>query len=201
MSLVIRDTFIALHQSDVLKRLDDEVRMTMLPCAPHLTRLQIRERYKGYKLPTTQARAPGFERALSAYRSSVLSSAAALKTQDAALAVAVDESGQEAGVLEAAALEDAAAAPVRDDALSVAVDALKAEVVDAAAASPEELTDVAADASVDLFDGAPVDGGAEDAHAGLLSTRFVDLVDILPPLPNKGDFDVSKIKNSQYFFS
>lgn len=32
-------------------------------------------------------------------------------------------------------------------------------------------------------------------------TRFVNLVDILPPLPEKGHFDVSTIKKSLYFFS
>lgn len=32
-------------------------------------------------------------------------------------------------------------------------------------------------------------------------TRFVNLVDVLPPLPTKGQFDVSTIKKSLYFFS
>ena len=32
-------------------------------------------------------------------------------------------------------------------------------------------------------------------------TRFVNLVDILPPLPEKGHFDVNTIKKSLYFFS
>ena len=36
---------------------------------------------------------------------------------------------------------------------------------------------------------------------GQLANRFVNLVDILPPLPEKGKFDVSAIKESQYFFS
>lgn len=30
---------------------------------------------------------------------------------------------------------------------------------------------------------------------------FVYLVDLLPPVPKKGDFDVTKIKESKYFFS
>ncbi len=34
-----------------------------------------------------------------------------------------------------------------------------------------------------------------------LDKRFVNLVDILPPLPVKGQFDVSTIKGSLYFFS
>ena len=32
-------------------------------------------------------------------------------------------------------------------------------------------------------------------------TRFVNLVDIMPPLPEKGHFDVNTIKKSLYFFS
>lgn len=31
--------------------------------------------------------------------------------------------------------------------------------------------------------------------------RFINLVDMFPPLPKKGDFEVSTIKNSPYFFS
>lgn len=34
-----------------------------------------------------------------------------------------------------------------------------------------------------------------------LVSKFVNLVDILPPLPKKGDFDVQTIRNSPYFFS
>lgn len=43
-------------------------------------------------------------------------------------------------------------------------------------------------------------GGApapEDEFHG----KFVDLVDLLPPVPVKGEFDVTKIKSSLYFFS
>ena len=33
------------------------------------------------------------------------------------------------------------------------------------------------------------------------SDKFVDLLDLLPPLPQKGSFDVKTIKKSLYFFS
>jgi DNA-directed RNA polymerase len=39
--------------------------------------------------------------------------------------------------------------------------------------------------------------GADDSLEG----KFVDLVDLLPPVPAKGEFDVNKIKSSLYFFS
>jgi DNA-directed RNA polymerase, mitochondrial len=35
----------------------------------------------------------------------------------------------------------------------------------------------------------------------LFDERYIDLVKVLPPLPKKGEFDVSSIKRSQYFFS
>jgi len=35
----------------------------------------------------------------------------------------------------------------------------------------------------------------------LMNEGYVNLVDILPPLPQKGDFDIEVIKDSQYFFS
>ena len=34
-----------------------------------------------------------------------------------------------------------------------------------------------------------------------LEGKFVDLVDLLPSVPAKGEFDVNKIKSSLYFFS
>jgi len=40
--------------------------------------------------------------------------------------------------------------------------------------------------------------GEVDAH---LFGKFVELRDLLPPLPKKGNFDVETIKQSQYFFS
>ena len=46
--------------------------------------------------------------------------------------------------------------------------------------------------------------GAQRAKSALESSlegKFVDLVDLLPPVPTKGEFDVNKIKSSLYFFS
>ncbi len=41
----------------------------------------------------------------------------------------------------------------------------------------------------------------QPAPEGSLEGKFVDLVDLLPPVPVKGEFDVNKIKSSLYFFS
>jgi len=44
-------------------------------------------------------------------------------------------------------------------------------------------------------------GGNKKKMRELLAKRFVPLIDILPPLPRKGDFDIELIKQSPYFFS
>lgn len=40
-----------------------------------------------------------------------------------------------------------------------------------------------------------------NAKGSSLEGKFVDLADLLLPLPSKGEFDVNKIKSSLYFFS
>jgi len=44
-------------------------------------------------------------------------------------------------------------------------------------------------------------GGDKKKMRELLTKHFVPLIDILPPLPRKGDFDIELIKQSPYFFS
>jgi DNA-directed RNA polymerase len=39
------------------------------------------------------------------------------------------------------------------------------------------------------------------AEARLLDGKFVNLTDLIPPIPDKGSFEVENIKESQYFFS
>ena len=41
----------------------------------------------------------------------------------------------------------------------------------------------------------------EEVPADVQVPEFVRLVDLLPPLPSKGEFDVNTIKKSLYFFS
>ena len=44
-------------------------------------------------------------------------------------------------------------------------------------------------------------GGDMKKMRELLNKRFVPLIDIIPPLPSKGSFDIELIKQSPYFFS
>ncbi|EIW76844.1 DNA/RNA polymerase [Coniophora puteana RWD-64-598 SS2] len=53
-------------------------------------------------------------------------------------------------------------------------------------------------------DSAEAEAGAEGDAVAVspeMSTKFVDMTAMLPPLPKKGDFDVETIKGSLYFFS
>ena len=45
------------------------------------------------------------------------------------------------------------------------------------------------------------DDETEDADVRLMAGKFVDLTELLPPVPAKGNFKVEAIKGSQYFFS
>lgn len=47
----------------------------------------------------------------------------------------------------------------------------------------------------------PLKIAKEDKATIQLLGKFVDLTDLLPPLPHKGSFKVEAIKDSQYFFS
>jgi DNA-directed RNA polymerase len=41
----------------------------------------------------------------------------------------------------------------------------------------------------------------DDVDVKLMAGKFVNLTDLLPPVPAKGNFKVEAIKSSQYFFS
>ncbi|KAI0087670.1 DNA/RNA polymerase [Irpex rosettiformis] len=119
MSTIIRDTFIALHSSDILGKLDAEFRL----------------RYKGYKVPLSSL-SKDLQSKIMAYASSA-----------------------------------------RPDQRQLEVSSIN---------SADEMED----SDEDVY------GMDPD-----MVTKFVNLVDILPPLPEKGHFDVNTIKKSLYFFS
>jgi DNA-directed RNA polymerase, mitochondrial len=120
MSAVIRDTFIALHSSDILGKLDAEFRV----------------RYAKYKIP--------------------LSSLSKEYQENLELISKSSSVGE------------------------------------------SQLQDSAEDSDVEFVQ---AHGTDNDEPQQQPKSQFVDLVDILPPLPKKGGFDVNTIKKSLYFFS
>ena len=221
MSNVIRDTFIELHSSDVLKRLDEE----------------FRTRYADHKVPVISARTAAFIKAhagassedgdalfaaedmeLGELKGDDLDLSKAASELATAKRSAVQKKGVEPEYAEAVEEDEEATLPGQDgDAELHVQDPVEGEVVVQENASP--------DAIAAEIEGA-TEGDARQRRAEvqkLLSTekkgrgdkkekeelpspeelhgKFVNLVDLLPKLPKKGEFDVSKIKQSLYFFS
>ncbi|KAF8578733.1 DNA/RNA polymerase [Ramaria rubella] len=148
MSTHIRDTFIELHSSDVLRRLEEE----------------FRSRYATHKIPV---------RAL--FHGKLIERLRAAGTK-----FVVPKEVEEQVLNEIAAEED--------DALPL---------VDDSDADPDEVCRPKKRAVTEQSFNVKFVTDDDDGLRG----RFVDFVDLLPPLPEKGDFEVSTIKNSEYFFS
>ncbi|KAF8064220.1 DNA/RNA polymerase [Lyophyllum atratum] len=171
MSEIIRDTFIALHSSDVLKKLDAE----------------FRERYKGYKVPLTSLKGGKLVKGLHALGSKI---------------VVTPEQAKSLGPLEDLLVISETETPTVDESEAQRVTELS-EVVDASAEDDEpEFDDLDAD-DVDAVSHAARKQAKVEAEKALrqLMGKFVNVTDLLPPLPEKGKFNVEAIKGSQYFFS
>ncbi|KAI9061872.1 DNA/RNA polymerase [Trametes sanguinea] len=154
MNAIIRDTFIALHSSDVLSALAQE----------------FRERYADYKVPLSALTGAAFKHLqLSAEQLDISSDELKVLTEKS---VDVDE-----------AEEDQLLAADEDDADLELGGEAEAEVK-----------------KVKKRRTRTVPKNKEEIEKRL-EGRFVNLVDVLPPLPEKGKFDVKAIKDSLYFFS
>ncbi|KAJ8503283.1 hypothetical protein ONZ45_g10994 [Pleurotus djamor] len=202
MSEIIRDTFIALHSSDVLVKLQEE----------------FMERYKGYKLPLVHLRSPRLIKHLREAGARVVATPEQAKSLDAIKDLLVISETEKPTVEEAETSGDALAD------LQNMLDTLQKD----APASPSKksssssLSDKNSDSSKSLVDllleeddqfdeedeeedsrtkSAMKRKAKDDAATITLFGKFIDLTDILPPLPKKGDFNVAAIKKSQYFFS
>ena len=101
------------------------------------------------------------------------------KLSNASAEIAAHATSETEGDADAAAESDAEASAEDEKAKGRQVKQVKTRLV-----IPKHIQDV-------------IEGTSDDAA----EHRFVNVVDILPPLPQKGTFDVTKIKNSLYFFS
>ncbi|KAJ7583777.1 hypothetical protein C8J56DRAFT_790113 [Mycena floridula] len=168
MSTIIRDTFIALHSSDVLVRLDAE----------------FRERYKGYKVPLTYLR----------------NGALAKHLRDAGSKIVATPKQAEnlVGVSNLVTVSETEDPTLREEEMDDEAEALMAAEAKNLMLSLKQVAQEEEDPYVKAAKRRALHTAKVNA---LLEGKFVDLTDILPPLPQKGTFNVEEIKRSPYFFS
>ncbi|KAH8982235.1 DNA/RNA polymerase [Lactarius akahatsu] len=174
MSTIIRDTFIALHSSDVLSRLLNE----------------FRERYKGYKVPVASLKTSQILKQLGIVDTATnISSRRPKNTIEAVLEPATETT--DAAIQTAEEDEEPAEIIERPPTVSVLSKEQAVMLLKPVCGQAKRSNNAS---SATTQDGQPA---TEDSLEG----KFVDLVDLLPPVPAKGEFDVNKIKSSLYFFS
>ncbi|KAG6896061.1 hypothetical protein C0992_010594 [Termitomyces sp. T32_za158] len=162
MSEIIRDTFIALHSSDVLKKLDAE----------------FRERYKDYKVPLVSLKNSSILKGLHALGSRIVVTSEQAKKLDGLKELLVVSDTTETTDIDESEVEN----------VEHLCDEFNAQVGEQA-----EEDGVAAEDQEDMK--------IKHSEMRKLMGKFVNLVDLIPPLPEKGSFRVEQIKKSQYFFS
>ncbi|KAF8229392.1 DNA/RNA polymerase [Tricholoma matsutake] len=186
MSEIIRDTFIALHSTNVLEKLRGE----------------FMARYKGYKLPLSTMQG-GLVKQLCESGSRIIVTPEQAKSLESLKSLLVISETERPTIDESEAAKSA--------------ESLKeyiAELSDGHADGGETTT---ADESGDSTEHGEEEDEEEwlspqakaarkrkvrDEKAAIeLMGKFVNLTDVLPPLPKRGNFRVESIKNSQYFFS
>ena len=179
MSKVIRDTFIGLHSSNLLEKLHEEVRFSLiLRFVAHACTLPLKfkDRYKGFKVPITNLKTGTLLKNLRKAGGSLKESLIELEAK---------WSAEEKENVEEA--EDSTSIETKTKASKAAEGPCDVVYQKKKLGRPSK-------ADRKLQDSYMVDPKEIDA-------KFIDLVDLLPPLPKKGGFDVGKIKKSQYFFS
>lgn len=137
---------------------------------------EFRERYKGYKVPVSVLRSGTFMKQLNEVSVESLGEA---RSEE----IIAEQEQQEMRELEELEAEDEdadlEAAEQKPKSKSRGKKRGKSKLV-----LPKHIQDI-------------VEGTTDEAA----DYKFVDLVDLIPPLPQKGNFDVTTIKKSLYFFS
>lgn len=188
MSAIIRDTFIALHSSDVLGKLDAE----------------FRARYADYMVPLASLRVGALIKKLKAAGVRIVASpeqAAAIKSADTtSFSPLLDVSDTEASSVRFAS---PLTSGDQNTSHAKVADVPKQRTRKRRSSSAE--TAAQDDESVGQEAEAEVEAEAEadeaDSADSQLADKFISLTALIPPLPKKGDFKVESIKKSQYFFS
>ena len=184
MSTIIRETFIALHSSDVLGRLLNEVCSAScdhqsIAYAILFWFFQFRERYVDHKVPVASLKTSQMLKQLGVYDNA---------TDIAARNVAQNNNSESTAVVETAAM-----AEEEDEELET----------EKALERPPTVATLSREQALQLLKpgyGKRRSSSAQEKEDSL-EGKFVNLVDLLLPVPSKGEFDVNKIKSSLYFFS
>lgn len=187
MSLVIRDTFIELHQSNVLEKLEEE----------------FRTRYADYKVPLSGLRSGNFLNNLFS---------AGLKLKMTAAQAAQVGVRMEDNRLKRASTTDIDhdltdnVVVVNDegkstDGLDDMLNLLATVSNGSKKATKKKRTDSLFDMDPDLLKEGKDLGEDDEDTDKKITAKFINVTDLFPPLPPKGTFDVEDIKKSQYFFS
>lgn len=178
MSSIIRDTFIALHSSDVLTKL----------------RAEFIERYKDYHVPLALICSPTLVKKLETAGTRIVATPEQAETMASiSKIVTVSDKPKESSITE------------ENNALAEAA----AESKETADAAVDELLDDLSGLSADDIESDDVQreirarqrAAQKEKVLAQMAGKFVSLADLLPPIPEKGDFDVENIKQSAYFFS
>ncbi|KAJ7657863.1 hypothetical protein DFH06DRAFT_1197343 [Mycena polygramma] len=205
MSEIIRDTFIALHSSDVLEKLHSE----------------FLKRYEGFKVPLMHLRSGQLLKKLAAAGSRIKVTEAQAKelsavkelleiipdTSQATVEIqgTYDDLNNLLGQLDdTPAPAEAPAIPKRRGRPSKKQIALDAAEADALRALEELLPSDEEEMEEEEEESAAEKARSAEQRAWeekQLLHKFVELTTLLPPLPKKGSFEVKSIRDSLYFFS
>ncbi|KAH9837674.1 DNA/RNA polymerase [Rhodofomes roseus] len=172
MAAIIRDTFIALHSSNVMNRLYQE----------------FLERYKGYIVPVAILKHGSMLQ-----KHGIKPERLTIKSFPADFAKSSEDSAAIAtpAQVEEATEEDVAEAEVVEEMEDVE------DVTDLEAKSIQHKKMSPTAKQTAKF----IAAALANAGPGPLDHKFVELSSLLPPVPEMGTFDVNKIKSSLYFFS
>ena len=178
MSVIIRETFIGLHSSNVLQRLSDE----------------FKERYKGYKISLAS---------IATLLPKLPALGKVMQVEEGKEASEVSE--EEVAPLLEKSMKSADAAMKRKEKArkKKAMEAFGSEFDEDEYHDEEgegegegELNEFGE------FEGEePVRKERRGRKSAPLESKFVEMTELLPIVPKKGVFDVDRVKNSLYFFS
>lgn len=203
MNEIIRDTFIALHESDVLQRL----------------RQEFVDRYKDFYVPIVSLRTSNLSKVAIPSGVAVVDKSeeaqkelatlegheVTLEGFDADLTALVEDKSSETVSSETALDSDSSAGEVQADESSSPDDTVEARTE---LSKPQKRTKAQERAAEkerkeEEMRLALAEEAAERKAKtqAAVQSKFVRLVDLLPHLPQKGEFDVKTIKRSKYFFS